>query len=415
MSMKKYIAALLAVTSIATSLIAPMTADAAEVQNVTYIAKNSAWTYNDTNTDLYTNPFYAVDYDTTTWKTGTAPLGYPAGESNSVFGTVENGTVVANQSKPNAFITYYFKNEFQVEEADLVRTLSAQVGIDDGFVIYINGTEVNRTYMDAGSVTHSTASNYINEASSAEGLVTVDLSSFTNLLVDGTNEIAVSVHNRDNNSSDIFFDMELTATVEEAPSVVIEGAVDAKLTGTELVVTQNGEKVECFVNMNNAINVNTFRAQISYDPEVLTLETAESVYENALIESVEEANGVIDILTGLADVQTVTEDTPVAHCVFTVKEGVLVNETILKLESFECASVVDGEGLNNQVNNIENTLEVVLYTYEYGSDLNQDGTVTLADLSVALTNYQTAAVQGDVNRDGIVDVLDFVIIAGFIQ
>lgn len=62
--------------------------------------------------------------------------------------------------------------------------------------------------------------------------------------------------------------------------------------------------------------------------------------------------------------------------------------------------------VNGQVN-------TVIYSYEAASDINNDGTVTLADLSVAVAYYQTAESNCDINLDGVVNTLDYVIITSF--
>lgn len=186
-----------------------------EVSRVELIKGNSQWKYEDSNTDLYSQKFFGKDFDDSEWKTGVAPLGYPATDYNDTFGAVSQGTLVNSQSKPNAIITYYFKNDFTVENLSEITKLEATVGIDDGFVMYINGEEVNRSYMDSGEVTHGSNANYINEPSSAEGTVVLDLTAALSKVVEGKNEISVSVHNRDGNSSDIYFDMKLVAVYGE--------------------------------------------------------------------------------------------------------------------------------------------------------------------------------------------------------
>lgn len=384
-----------------------------DTKEVTYISGQTDWKYEDTNTDQYTLQFFGSSFDDQTWKQGKAPFGYPLGEENSTFGGIS--TVVQNQDKPNAYITYYFKKDFAVDDATLVKGLHATVGIDDGFVMYINGTEVNRTNMNEGVITHDTASNYVNETSSDRGTVVLDLSEYTNLLKTGENDIAVSVHNRDQNSSDIYFDMSLTGIVAEKPPVKIEGAVDVSITGTELAVIQNGEMIDCYINMNQAENVNTFRAKVKYDTTVLHLEKTECCFDDVLLNTVEEKDGVIDALMGLQNVKTITESTKVMHLQFKALEGITIDKTEIRLESFECASVKNEEGINNEVNKTEDTMEVILYTYEYGSDINRDGKITLADLSIALANYQKSEDSCDINKDGTVDVLDYVIIAGFLK
>jgi hypothetical protein len=184
----------------------------AQATTVTLIAKNSTWKYNDSNTDLGT-AWRAESYDDSAWKSGKGPLGYPNGDNNSIFGAISSGTLVANAGNPNAYITYYFRNTFEVADLAGITKLDLTVGIDDGYVLYINGTEVRRLYMPEGEIGWQSFATYVNEPSSAQGTDTADITAAAlPLLKAGTNTIAVEVHNRDNTSSDIYFDMELIAS-----------------------------------------------------------------------------------------------------------------------------------------------------------------------------------------------------------
>jgi hypothetical protein len=181
----------------------------------TLIEGNSIWKYNDSNTDLGTS-WRTESYNDSTWKSGKGPLGYPSGDSNPTFGSLGNGTIVSYKSSPDAYITYYFRKNFTIADVASLSKLDVKVGMDDGYVMYINGTEVRRVYMDAGEVNWQTIANYVNEPSSAEGTDTADITAAAlPLLKNGTNTIAVEMHNRDNKSSDIYFDMNMVATLND--------------------------------------------------------------------------------------------------------------------------------------------------------------------------------------------------------
>lgn len=181
---------------------------------VQLIEKNSTWKFDDSNTDLGT-AWSAADYDDSTWKTGAGPLGYPGTETIAPFGKVGDGTTVANANKPNAFITYYFRNTFDLAESDLgeITQLDLTVGYDDGYVMYINGTEVRRDDMPGDGIGWDTFASAVNEGKTITADITAAALSY---LTTGTNTIAVEVHNRDHDSSDIYFDMELTATLSQS-------------------------------------------------------------------------------------------------------------------------------------------------------------------------------------------------------
>jgi hypothetical protein len=196
--------------------------------SATLIERNSIWKYNDTNTDQGT-AWRSESFDAGAWKTGKGPLGYPAGDANGTFGPISSGTLVDNRSNPNAYITYYFRNTFDIPAEDLAKIdkLDLTVGIDDGYVMYINGTEVRRLYMPEGDIDWQTWATYVNEPSSAEGTDTANITAAAlPLLKSGTNTVAVEVHNRDNTSSDIYFDMRLTASGDgSVPAATVKNAV----------------------------------------------------------------------------------------------------------------------------------------------------------------------------------------------
>jgi hypothetical protein len=187
----------------------------------TLIDTHTVWRFNDSNTDLFgdvASDFRSKAYDDSAWKSGPQPIGYPASEDDKrTFGKIsEVGTLTAYKANPNAYITYYLRTEFSVSDIADISALNAEISFDDGYQMYLNGHPVDSMYMTAGAIGHSTAADYVNEASSAEGSRVVDLSAYRQFLVEGDgNVIAVDLHNRDQNSSDIYWGMKLTALYEE--------------------------------------------------------------------------------------------------------------------------------------------------------------------------------------------------------
>ena len=86
---------------------------------------------------------------------------------------------------------------------------------DDGAVIYLNGVEVVRSNMPAGTIGYTTrATTAISGAGESAWLqAPIDPA----LLVAGTNVIAVEIHQQSPSSSDVSFDLELRATDAQAP------------------------------------------------------------------------------------------------------------------------------------------------------------------------------------------------------
>jgi PKD repeat protein len=105
-------------------------------------------------------------------------------------------------------ITFYFRKTFDVPDP-VDGVLQLRLLIDDGAVVYINGSEVLRANMPAGAVSASTLA----AAGVSNAVFTGPFSLPTGSLNVGTNVIAVEVHQASTNSSDVVFAAELVASV----------------------------------------------------------------------------------------------------------------------------------------------------------------------------------------------------------
>ena len=109
--------------------------------------------------------------------------------------------------------TYYFRHDFTFNGNPARTTLSLQLQLDDGAVIYLNGNEIHRENMPAGLVNHDTLAQSPAQNGSLSPAISISGSS----LLPGANTIAVEVHQDAIASPDMAFGAVLTAT-EEAPT-----------------------------------------------------------------------------------------------------------------------------------------------------------------------------------------------------
>ncbi|MDR2156826.1 MAG: fibronectin type III domain-containing protein, partial [Clostridiales Family XIII bacterium] len=188
---------------------------------VTLIANHDVWKYDDTNTNRFgdqTTDFRSKDYDDSAWQSGASPLGYPETDNSPLFGPISGGTLItkgANGAGSSAsYVTYYFRKSVTVENVAAIKALNASVGVDDGFVMYLNGYEVARVNMPDGPVSHTTDAPGVWEPNEDRANLNLDITAYKQYLAEGKNTIAVDVHNRDSNSSDIYWGMSLTATYD---------------------------------------------------------------------------------------------------------------------------------------------------------------------------------------------------------
>jgi chitodextrinase len=169
----------------------------AETFDPVLIPAGSSWSYLDNGSDQGT-AWRGSGFNDSSWDTGQAELGYGDGGET----TVVNGGPVGNR-----FITTYFRRDFTVGDPGAFSELELRLKRDDGAVVYINGTEVLRSNMPGGTIGYTTraATGVAGGAEGAFNTFRVPAS----VLVSGGNVIAVEVHQRSPQSSDISFDLSL--------------------------------------------------------------------------------------------------------------------------------------------------------------------------------------------------------------
>jgi hypothetical protein len=172
------------------------------------IHAGAEWRYFDATNDLGTAWRWAA-YSDEAWKSGPALLGF--GDANGVLPV----TTVAN----NQQWTTYFRRPFVVPSQAFVNGLTARLQRDDGAVVYLNGIEVWRDNLPGGTITHATPASSAIGGAAERAWMTNAISPY--LLVEGTNLLAVELHQSSVTSSDIAFDFGLDATVvlPEQPSL----------------------------------------------------------------------------------------------------------------------------------------------------------------------------------------------------
>ena len=143
-----------------------------------------------------------AQFNDDSWLTGAAELGFGDGDEMTPIG---NGPLV----------TAYFRRTFTVANASLYTNLLVRLLRDDGAVVYLNSTEVLRSNLPEGSVSHGTLA-LADVAGDAE-FSFIEGSIAPSLLVEGTNVIAVEVHQSSPSSDDLSFDLDLLGWVRPAP------------------------------------------------------------------------------------------------------------------------------------------------------------------------------------------------------
>mgnify|MGYP001739812732 CR=1 FL=1 len=134
--------------------------------------------------------------DLSQWKHGASPLGWGDRDAATPF-------VLAASERPT---TTYFARDVNLGTISADFELTLDVRVDDGAVIYVNGTEVKRVNMPEGAVTNNTnAKSNVSLGAAKKNLATVSVP--RDVLKDGVNRIAVEEHANYAGAVSVSFDL----------------------------------------------------------------------------------------------------------------------------------------------------------------------------------------------------------------
>lgn len=220
------------------------------------------WSYLDDGSDQG-SVWKESAYDDSTWSIGDAPLG---------FGSINGHPFGGPTINPDQHLTVYFRREVEVTAANLITAATARVMSDGGAIVYLNGSEIARDNMRADPVTFQTTA--LSDSNVTEG----HIDNFTfpsSAFVEGTNLIAVEVHNGNVGSSDMGMDLQIDITSLNSPS----DAVPINATTTVLARSYDGSEWSALnqATFNSALPAsaaNLVISEIFYNPSG-QLETTE--------------------------------------------------------------------------------------------------------------------------------------------
>ena len=172
----------------------------------TAVFANDYWRYLVPNAEPDTN-WNEEYFDDSDWNQGPGGFGYGDGD---------DGTII------NQTLSVYFRTTFNVEEISKLASAIISADYDDGFIAYINGNEVARSYNlpEPGTfVPFDFATYYDHEASLYNGglpeSIIIDSLSLDSILIDGPNVFAVQLHNVSTSSSDLSGNFYLTFGISD--------------------------------------------------------------------------------------------------------------------------------------------------------------------------------------------------------
>jgi hypothetical protein len=175
-------------------------------ENVTLVGDSASWAWR-YSSDAWPAGWTAPGFADGSWSQGAAPLG---------FGTTVATDIDVPPPTTNRPRTALFRRTFQIDDPTKYSSLQLTSRADDGVVLTVNGTEVNRTRMPAGTLSTTTyATAAPSTAAALASPVTVSIPS--SLLRAGTNVIAAATALNYRGTPNASFAAKLTA-VHALPS-----------------------------------------------------------------------------------------------------------------------------------------------------------------------------------------------------
>lgn len=142
----------------------------------------------------------SLDFVDNEWNSGTSPLG---------FGEADVATVTQKEVPGGDLpVTTYYRKEFQIPADTLADpsgfVLELKIRVDDGFVAYLNGTELQRWNLPSGPVSGGTPT--LRALSAPEEQLYQVFVTSSDSLRPGKNVLAVEVHQCNPQSTDLYLD-----------------------------------------------------------------------------------------------------------------------------------------------------------------------------------------------------------------
>lgn len=191
----------------------------------TIIAFNTTWKYYD-NAVAPNNNWFTSNFDDVTWQTANGEFGYGDNDETTLLNYGNNAN--------NKTISYYFRNTFNISDTNsITQPLTLHLIADDGAVVYLNGIEAARYNMPTGNITATTLANQT--VGSPEENTPQLLTLSPTLLKNGSNVIAIEIHQAAANSSDISFNAQLsTITAGNETEYATQNSIEITLNNNPL-------------------------------------------------------------------------------------------------------------------------------------------------------------------------------------
>jgi len=165
-------------------------------------AESIDWKYFKGDTGEPSDPVDAwrqVSFSDSLWTDGQTSIGYGDGDDRTLLDDMFR-----------RYSTIYLRHAFEITDTDEITDLELRAYVDDGCIIWINGTEISRPHVSDGFKAYddTTGEPYVPEAQWQD----IPVPEPYDFLRNGTNVLAVHTINQSANSSDLSIDVTLTAS-----------------------------------------------------------------------------------------------------------------------------------------------------------------------------------------------------------
>jgi hypothetical protein len=198
-----------------------------------------------------------IDYDDSAWELSTGDPGGIGYERNSGYEDFINIDLEAQMYGENA--SCYIRIPFNIEanELDDLTELILKIRYDDGFVAYLNGTEVARRNFN-GTPEWNSQGSTDNPDSAAREFENIDISASLSSIKSGKNILAIQGLNGTLNSSDLLISVELdgiiTMTADDFPHANALSLLDG-LRVTELMYHASAGSELDYIELQNISDI----------------------------------------------------------------------------------------------------------------------------------------------------------------
>ena len=218
------------------------------------LTNGSTWKYYNSTaepTDGGFSQWYQDVFPDDGWAVGPAEIG---------GGDTPNGypetTMIDIGPDPGRFLSIYFRNTFTVANPAEFPNVILRLLRDDGAVVYLNNQSVwtnNMATTDLDPITGNIA--YTNLANgSDDGIAYQTLNIPSSFLIPGPNLVAVEIHQQNDTSSDISFDMMIWGERQTAPSLTITSPTNGQTFISGVPVTANVTASTFVTNVTLLVN-----------------------------------------------------------------------------------------------------------------------------------------------------------------